>query len=914
MADSKRFVQHSKYALEEAPLQVYSSGLLFAPEESIVRKTFQEKVPGWITHRAKMDETWDQALYDFADHSGGIDSIKFCKNGQRIASLDFSGILIVWDVETGVTFWKTDGIMCIDVCTAQEPCLLAGVDREGNIHLWPGMERRSKRCLVGQSAPEAAMIESVVFSPDGNYLASIGENNVLMVWDLKDNGRGERLPKAELPGNVKIERYWKLNLSTISNEGHYIAAWTVLWVRPGRYRYGIVTWFKRYGGEWAFHHYLNHGAGGVADMTLVGTSLVWLGTHPAKLGIWDIRRKIIRKEITLKSCKPSGQRLVCLPDSNQVVAPDENDLLRRFDLNKSGDEIQGQSFEGSNGVDDCTVSANGKTLAGVFFRSPSGAGFCLWDTDSGKRVALSTQGLGPAYPFSLSPDGRTLATSSIVHSDSSIRVFDCGLLRQQELERERKQQRPSVGRGSRAQVDTGSAEVSPDGRFVAIPASVEGEVGTLAVYLDMHDTDGETTNQGKGGHTSRTGLSGSFRVELSPQDVVGSALFSPSSDRFAVISLVKHDQSNESERYNDRIRLRVWDLEDDRWRLHKDVIIWKKQSTPFVERATFSENSALLSVVSEPNHEQATTVAVFELDSDKDPLPCHSHSLGEKRSRYDGYSSIHALDPHLSESFQLARKEEYMEASGISVYKTYIMTYGRKETPPKLVASLEHGSKIPMSAALGLNQQTVAVLYKGNVFRLFDLTDKSCPKQRVSFRIRPPLISDSPVLTLCSQSRCIRFSRNSHFMLPSQLKSDQSCPCRLICISQPSGTPWFLWQGKPFIRLPYPPDASTNILVRGRTVLLICLGEPRVRWFKLDEALWDRLREQPIHDSAIRITLMSQEEDISEEENRTHNYDSTYIPESTDEWEATDECETTDEGKTTDEGETIDEGETTGEE
>lgn len=49
MRDAKRFTFQHSGIIEEAPLQVYCSALLFSPEQSIIRQIYSSQIPNWIT-------------------------------------------------------------------------------------------------------------------------------------------------------------------------------------------------------------------------------------------------------------------------------------------------------------------------------------------------------------------------------------------------------------------------------------------------------------------------------------------------------------------------------------------------------------------------------------------------------------------------------------------------------------------------------------------------------------------------------------------------------------------------------------------------------------------------------------------------------------------------------------------------
>ncbi|KAH6692771.1 NACHT domain-containing protein, partial [Leptodontidium sp. MPI-SDFR-AT-0119] len=57
--DARRFALHNRSIIEQVPLQVYCSALIFAPEKSIVRETFEEYIPSWIQRKPKVETYWN---------------------------------------------------------------------------------------------------------------------------------------------------------------------------------------------------------------------------------------------------------------------------------------------------------------------------------------------------------------------------------------------------------------------------------------------------------------------------------------------------------------------------------------------------------------------------------------------------------------------------------------------------------------------------------------------------------------------------------------------------------------------------------------------------------------------------------------------------------------------------------------
>ncbi|PQE03465.1 Vegetative incompatibility HET-E-1 protein [Rutstroemia sp. NJR-2017a BBW] len=61
--DTKRFALYSRSVIEQTPLQAYCSALVFAPEKSIVRTTFEKCIPPWIQQKPTVvSQSDDQML------------------------------------------------------------------------------------------------------------------------------------------------------------------------------------------------------------------------------------------------------------------------------------------------------------------------------------------------------------------------------------------------------------------------------------------------------------------------------------------------------------------------------------------------------------------------------------------------------------------------------------------------------------------------------------------------------------------------------------------------------------------------------------------------------------------------------------------------------------------------------------
>jgi WD40 repeat protein len=93
--DAKRFILRNRYIADIAPLQIYVSGLLFAPQNALIRRIFDREIPSWIHHWPTVEETWGPDLQTLEGHSDKVGSVAFSPNSQLLASGSYDGTIKV---------------------------------------------------------------------------------------------------------------------------------------------------------------------------------------------------------------------------------------------------------------------------------------------------------------------------------------------------------------------------------------------------------------------------------------------------------------------------------------------------------------------------------------------------------------------------------------------------------------------------------------------------------------------------------------------------------------------------------------------------------------------------------------------------------------------------------------------------
>ncbi|KAG9231305.1 NACHT domain-containing protein [Amylocarpus encephaloides] len=79
--DARRFAVYYRSVIEQAPLQLYCSALIFSPEQSIIRAAFKKCIPTWIQRKPQVQAYWSAALQTLEGHSGWVQSVAFSPDG-----------------------------------------------------------------------------------------------------------------------------------------------------------------------------------------------------------------------------------------------------------------------------------------------------------------------------------------------------------------------------------------------------------------------------------------------------------------------------------------------------------------------------------------------------------------------------------------------------------------------------------------------------------------------------------------------------------------------------------------------------------------------------------------------------------------------------------------------------------------
>ncbi|CAG8902079.1 unnamed protein product [Penicillium salamii] len=208
LMDAKRFLRTHVSTIEDAPLQLYSSAMLFSPTSSIIRQRYHHEIQEWTLPNPGFSEAWAQHIQQ-VDCRDLPEDVVFSQDGRLLAVTLSSGVVTIWEAATLIhtSTLSPDGKPIVSVAFSPDGRLVAIAERAGSISLW---DLTTSRRLSIWKEPEVAI--EVAFLPNGNLVASY--RPALYIWDV-DTGVKVHTLRYSDPEHLGIARKLSIDRTII---------------------------------------------------------------------------------------------------------------------------------------------------------------------------------------------------------------------------------------------------------------------------------------------------------------------------------------------------------------------------------------------------------------------------------------------------------------------------------------------------------------------------------------------------------------------------------------------------------------------------------------------------------------------------------------------------------------------------
>jgi WD40 repeat protein len=165
--------------IDATPLQIYTSLLVFSPEKSIIRTTFIDQVPKWISQLPEVPNEWGESLQTWEGHSHKVMTIAFSHNSTLVASGSWDSTVRIWRVDTGESLQTLKGHKdaVVSVVFSHNSALVASGSLDETVRIW-----RADTGACTQILQQGAMGSSIAFSHDSSLVASASGEKTIHIW------------------------------------------------------------------------------------------------------------------------------------------------------------------------------------------------------------------------------------------------------------------------------------------------------------------------------------------------------------------------------------------------------------------------------------------------------------------------------------------------------------------------------------------------------------------------------------------------------------------------------------------------------------------------------------------------------------------------------------------------------------
>ncbi|PQE16116.1 hypothetical protein CJF30_00011140 [Rutstroemia sp. NJR-2017a BBW] len=179
----QRFALYSQSVIEQTPLQSYCSALVFAPEKSIVRTTFEKCIPPWIQKKPIVELYWNAMLQTLEGHTSIVNSVTFSPDGKQVVSGSEDRTVRLWDTATGQQILPpleghSSWVNSVAFSTDGKQIVSGSSDR--TVRLW---DTATGKPILPPLEGHTGWVNSVAFSPDGTQIVSGSYDQTVRLWD-----------------------------------------------------------------------------------------------------------------------------------------------------------------------------------------------------------------------------------------------------------------------------------------------------------------------------------------------------------------------------------------------------------------------------------------------------------------------------------------------------------------------------------------------------------------------------------------------------------------------------------------------------------------------------------------------------------------------------------------------------------
>ncbi|GAB4379175.1 MAG: NB-ARC domain-containing protein [Elainellaceae cyanobacterium] len=332
----------------------------------------------------------------FAETFGGILSVAFSPDGERLAIADSNGEIRLWYVANGqpALVLKAHDVWTWSVTFSPDGRLLASASDDHLVKIWDSKTGELLHSLRGHTHS----VITVTFSPDGQRVATGSEDGTIRLWNIRNFEHADRCWQAH------DRRVWAVLFSAngktlaSSSEDHTIKFWDLETGSCIQTLSGHNNWVKAI----AFHP---------------NGQMFASGSHDQTLKLWDLATRECLQTWTGHTNAVTA--IAFAADGQQLISSSHDQTVKIWHA------VTGQclkTLQGhSNRLWSMALSANGQLIAS----GGDDHAAKLWDTTTGQCTRTFQGHTNAILSIALSPDRPPHSTVlASGHEDETVKLWD----------------------------------------------------------------------------------------------------------------------------------------------------------------------------------------------------------------------------------------------------------------------------------------------------------------------------------------------------------------------------------------------------------------------------------------------------------------------------------------------------------